>query len=78
MATEQKENLTKPASQTQEAVAYTLDEFRAASKDLFGYGSEVIDGAVYGKTKESYTVDEMKKLVKDFLEKPVTAEKEGN
>lgn len=77
MATEQKENLTaNPAKGTQEQVTYTLDEFRAAAKKLFGYGSEVIDGAVYGKAKDSYTVEEMKKLVSDFLKKPVT-KKEG-
>jgi len=59
------------------AVTYTVDAFRAASKKLFGFGPEVIDGAVYGKTKDAYTVEEMKRLVTGFLRKPVSIEKEG-
>ena len=74
--TKQQETIKDTPKAAQEAaVTYTVDEFRAASKKLFGYGPEVVDGATYGKTKEAYTVEEMKKLVKDFLEKPVTAEK---
>ncbi len=76
MADEQKKDLTSPTQGTQEGVTYTVDAFRAASKKLFGFGPEVIDGAVYSKTKDSYTVEEMKKLVSDFLKKPVT-KKEG-
>ena len=39
------------------AVKYTLGELEEASRDLFGYGPEVIDGAFYGKDGEaSYTV----------------------
>ena len=53
------------------AVVYTVAEFRAAAKKLFGVGAEVIDGAVYGKEKETYTVDEMQSLITAFLQKPI-------
>lgn len=76
---EKKDNaVTKPALQAQGKVVYTVEDFKAAAKKLFGYGPEVIAGAVYGKEKETYTLEEMKNLVNAFLDKPVKAEKEGN
>ena len=57
------------------AVKYTLDEIKEASRDLFGYGPEVIDGAFYGKdASAAYTVKEARDAVEAFLNKPVTAE----
>ena len=52
------------------AVKYTVDELKTASRKLFGYGPEVIDGAIYGKTETEYTVNEMRALVNSFLARP--------
>lgn len=49
---------------------YTVDELKAAAKKQFGCGPEVIDGAIYGKNIESYSVDEMKALIDAFLKRP--------
>lgn len=67
----------KPASAAEPAAAvrYSYEELRDASNTLFGYGTEVMDGAFYGKDKnKAYTVKEARDAVKAFLEKPV---KEG-
>ena len=58
------------------AVKYTVDELKAAAKKQFGYGPEVIDGATYGKNETSYTVNEMKALIEEFLKRPAV-EKDG-
>ena len=55
---------------------YTVDELKAAAKKQFGYGPEVIDGATYGKSEPSYTVNEMKALIEEFLKRPAV-EKDG-
>ena len=41
----------------------------------FGCGPEVIDGAIYGKNTEAYSVDEMRALIDAFLKRPAV---EGN
>ena len=56
-------------------VRYTVDELKAAAKKQFGCGPEVIDGAIYGKNAEAYSVDEMKALIDAFLKRPAV---EGN
>ena len=54
------------------ACKYTVEDFKAASFVLFGQGEHVVDGAFCGKDlNATYTVNEAKKIVKDFLEKPV-------
>lgn len=52
-------------------VKYTVNELKAASEKQFGYGPEVIAGAIYGKKETSYSVDEMKTLIEAFLKKPL-------
>lgn len=63
---------TAPVTEQDVAVAvkYTVDELKNASRKLFGYGPEVIDGAIYGKTETEYTVNEMMTLVNSFLARP--------
>jgi len=53
------------------AIKYDLADLKAASRKLFNCGPEVIDGAVYGKPTQQYTVDEMWLLVNTFLNKPI-------
>lgn len=53
------------------AIKYDLADLKAASRKLFNCGPEVIDGAVYGKPTQQYTVDEMRLLVNTFLNKPI-------
>lgn len=63
---------TTTAAEPAVACKYTVDEFKAASFDLFGQGDHIVDGAFYGKDlTATYTVAEAKKFVKDFLAKPV-------
>ena len=53
------------------AIKYELTDLKAASRKLFNCNPEVIDGAVYGKPTQQYTVDEMRVLVNTFLNKPI-------
>ena len=63
---------TTTAKEPAVACKYTVDEFKAASFDLFGQGDHIVDGAFYGKDlTATYTVAEAKKFVEDFLAKKV-------
>ena len=63
---------TTTAKEPVVACKYTVDEFKAASFDLFGQGDHIVDGAFYGKDlAATYTVAEAKKFVEDFLAKKV-------
>lgn len=50
---------------------YTLEELKEAAKQVFGVNSEVIDGATHGMKGGLYTVDEIRKLIDDFLNRKV-------
>lgn len=50
---------------------YTLEELKEAAKQVFGVNSEVIDGATHGMEDGLYTVDEVRKLIDDFLNRKV-------
>ena len=50
---------------------YTLEELKEAAKQVFGVNSEVIDGATHGMKDGLYTVDEVRKLIDDFLNRKV-------
>lgn len=68
MSEQEKEQV---AEQIEPAIKYDLADLKAASRKLFNCGPEVIDGAVYGKPTQQYTVDEMRALVDTFLHKPI-------
>lgn len=52
-------------------VKYALAELRSHAKELFSVQPEVVDGAVYGKAQEFYSVAELQECVKKFLERRV-------
>lgn len=68
MSEQEKEQI---AEQIAPAIKYDLADLKAASRKLFNCVPEVIDGAVYGKPIQQYTVDEMRVLVNTFLNKPI-------
>ena len=50
---------------------YALTELREHAKELFSVQPEVVDGAVYGKAQEFYSVTELKECVNKFLARRV-------
>ena len=52
-------------------IRYSITELKAVSRKVFGCNPEVIDGAICGKTPKSYGVEEMRKLINDFLNRPI-------
>lgn len=54
-----------------QAPSYTLSEIYANCEAAFGVKPEVIAGALYGSSKERYTVDEVKSLIDRFKKKEV-------
>lgn len=69
MPEQEKEQTTTSANTC--AIKYDLADLKAASRKLFNCVPEVIDGAVYGKPTQQYTVDEVRVLVNTFLNKPI-------
>lgn len=53
------------------AVKYSLTELKAVARKLFGCAPEVLDGAIYGKKQNTFTVEEMRTLITVFLNKPI-------
>lgn len=52
-------------------IKYSIADLKAVSSKVFGCNPEVIDGAIYGKPIQAYGVEEMRKLINDFLNKPI-------
>jgi hypothetical protein len=50
---------------------YLLEELTAHSDALFGCRPEAVTGAVHGKSKNEYTVAEMRQLINNFLNRKV-------
>lgn len=63
------ENTAEVAAEN--ASKYTLEELKEAAKQVFGVNSEVIDGATHGMEDRLYTVEEVRKLIDEFLNKKV-------
>ncbi len=55
-----------------QAPKYPKDELLANAETLFGVKPEVIAGAVHGNAQAEFTLDEMRKLVNDFLKRRVS------
>jgi hypothetical protein len=54
-----------------DAQKYPIGELIAQSKAIFGVNPEVVVGAVYQGRADEYSVDEVKGLIKAFLERKV-------
>lgn len=50
---------------------YALSELKENAMAIFGVQSEVIAGALYGNSKQEFTVSELQKLINTFLRKKV-------
>lgn len=50
---------------------YLRDELLVNAEALFGVKPEVVVGALYGNSEDSFTVDELQKLIEDFLQRKV-------
>lgn len=50
---------------------YSLSELKENAMAIFGVQSEVIAGALYGNSKQEFTVSELQKLINTFLRKKV-------
>lgn len=50
---------------------YSLAELKENAMAIFGVQSEVIAGALYGNSKQEFTVSELQKLINKFLRKKV-------
>lgn len=56
---------------TEEVQKYPISELIAQSKEIFGVNPEVVVGATYQGGTDEYSVDEVKALIKAFLERKV-------
>jgi len=63
--------VAKGEKQPEEAPKYHINELIAQSQAVFGVKPEVVVGAVYGCSGNELTVDEVKVLIKAFLERKV-------
>lgn len=50
---------------------YSLAELTAYSHELFQCRPEVVAGAVQGKTQNEYSVEELRQLINNFLNRKV-------
>jgi len=50
---------------------YPREEFMANAEAIFGVKPEVVAGALYGQVQDEFTVDEMRKLIEQFLKRRV-------
>lgn len=55
----------------QSAPKYPREELLANAEVLFGVKPEVMAGALHGNDQTEFTVDEMRKLVEQFLKRRV-------
>jgi hypothetical protein len=58
--------------ETVQAPKYSRDEFLANAEALLGVKPEVVAGALHGNNQAEFTVEEMRKLIKSFLERKVS------
>ena len=73
MAEEVTKQITKQTTKQVVApiIKYSIADLKAVSRKVFGCNPEVIDGAIHGKPIQAYGVEEMRKLINDFLNKPI-------
>ncbi|WP_084665619.1 hypothetical protein [Thermanaeromonas toyohensis] len=51
---------------------YSREELISNAEVLFGVKPEVLAGALYGNDRKEFTIDEMRQLIKAFLERRVS------
>ncbi|NQX60434.1 hypothetical protein [Paenibacillus qinlingensis] len=56
---------------TAEAVSYAKEELISHSQVLFACPSEVLIGALHGKTETAFTIAEAKQFIQNFLQRKV-------
>lgn len=61
----------KVAQDSQEAPRFPRQELMEHSLELFGVRREVIAGALHGNNQETFTVEELRRMIKAFLERKV-------
>lgn len=50
---------------------YTRAELLGGGSSLFGVKSEVVAGALFGSAKETYSIEEMARLIRQFQQRKV-------
>lgn len=53
------------------ATKYPREELLANAEALFGCKPEVVAGALHGNNQQEFAVDELRKLIDDFLKRQV-------
>ena len=65
------EQTTNTTAEIAPVVKYTLSELKAAARKLFNCSPDVLEGAVYGKNQDTFTVEEMRTFIDKFLKQPI-------
>ncbi|TMV48106.1 hypothetical protein FE783_19325 [Paenibacillus mesophilus] len=50
---------------------YTREELLAGAETLFAVKPEVVTGALFGSAKETYSIEEMERLIRQFQQRKV-------